>query len=284
VIIIALLLIITLANSLYTVAENEYAAVVRFSKIEYIKDTAGIALKVPFIDSVLRFPRTTLLYDVPESEVLTADKKNMTVDCYLIWEITDPQTFYQTLGTIAEAEARLDAITYNAFKNLMGTLQQSDIINEDDPEERNVIYEDIAVDVANIAKTYGIGVKDIKIKRFDLPSDNEQAVYARMISERTQIAEKYTADGELSAAVIRNEVDKTVNITISDAEAEAERIIAEGEAEYMRRLAEAYNTEDKKSFYEFMLALDALKASLNGSDKTVIIGADSPLGRLLRDK
>ena len=111
---------------------------------------------------------------------------------------------------------------------------------------RNDIYADIATNVAAIARTYGIEVVDVKIKRFDLPEANEQAVYSRMISERRQIAEKYRADGEYEASIIRNDVDKQVNIIISNADAQAAAIIAEGEQEYMRMLAEAYNTEDKR--------------------------------------
>ena len=225
-----------------------------------------------------------MLYDISPSEVLTADKQNMTVDSYVLWEINDPLKFYQSLGSISVAEQRLDALTYNALKNIMGTLAQRDIINEDDAMERNDIYAGIASDVAELTDTYGIGIVDIKIKRFDLPEANEQAVYARMISERNQIAEKYTADGEYEASIIRNDVDRQVNIIVSNAEAEAAQLEAEGEQEYMRILAEAYDTDDKKDFYEFTLALDALKASLNGDEKTLILGPDSPLAEILMNQ
>jgi len=215
--------------------------------------------------------------------VLTADKKNMTVDSYITWEIEDPRTFYQTLGSITEAEIRLDALTYTALKNLMGTLEQNDIINEEDAAERNDIYSGITEEVAQLTKTYGIHVLDVKVKRLDLPADNEQAVYARMISDRNQIAEKYTADGEYEASIIRNDVDKQVNIIVSNAQAQAAKLEAEGEAEYMKMLADAYDTADKKEFYEFILGLDALKASLDttANTKTVIIDGDSLLGQLL---
>ena len=167
------------------------------------------------------------------------------------------------------------------MKIAMGKLAQSDIINMNDGAERNQIYEGITTMVDESAKAYGIHVEDVKIKRFDLPESNLNAVYDRMISERNQMAEKYTADGNYEASVIRNEVDKTVNITISNAKAEAAALEAEGEAEYMRLLAEAYNTADKKDFYQFTLALDALKQSLNGTEKTVILDADSELGKIL---
>ena len=278
-----ILLFIVVMNSAYVVAENEHACVTRFNKIETVKSEAGLYFKIPFVDQIMRFPNTVLLYDIPESEALTADKKPMTVDSYITWKISDPRTFYQTIGSITEAETRLDAFTYTALKNLMGTLQQSDIINEEDASERNDIYAGITEDVAVVAKTYGISVLDIKIKRLDLPADNEQAVYARMISDRNQIAEKFTADGEYEASIIRNDVDKQVNIIISNAEAQAAKLEAEGEAEYMRMLAEAYDSEDKKDFYEFTLGLDALKASLNTdkNTKTVIIDGNSLLGQLL---
>lgn len=278
---ILLLVIIVGSGAFYTVAENEYVCVMRFSEIVKVDSEPGLHIKIPFIDDTRSFPKTTLIYDIPPSEVLTSDKKNMTVDSYIVWEISDPKIFYRTLGTTSEAEARLNAVTYNSLKNLMGKLQQSDIINMDDASERNDIYAGITKEVAGLCDTYGINVLDVKIKRFDLPDNNEQAVYERMISDRNQIAEKYTADGNYEASIIRNEVDKQVNIVVSNAEAEAARLEAEGEQEYMRLLAEAYNTDDKKEFYEFMRALEALKASLSGEDKTVIIDGDSKLGQIL---
>ena len=279
--VIAVLLIIVLANSAYTVKENQYACTVRFSKIISTVDTAGLHFKVPFIDSIKYFSKATTLYDIPPSEVLTSDKQNMTVDCYILWKIKDPLKFYQTLGNSTGAEERLNALTYNALKNVMGTLAQADIINMEDGSKRNEIYDGIAASVNTLAETYGISVVDVKIKQFDLPESNLNAVYSRMISERNQMAEKYTADGNKEATLIRNQVDKQVNIIISNAEAEAAKLEAEGEAEYMRRLAEAYDTAEKKDVYEFTLALDALKASLNGNEKTVILDANSELARIL---
>ena len=262
IIIVVFLLAILAMNATFTVREDEYACTVRFSKIIGTTDQAGLHFKIPFLDNVKYFNKATQFYDIPPSEVLTSDKQNMTVDCYILWSISDPKLFYQTLGSKTVAEQRLDALTYNELKTVMGTLAQSDIINMEDGAKRNEIYENIATDVDALAKTYGIRVEDVKIKQFDLPESNLNAVYNRMISERNQMAEKYTADGNYEASIIRNDVDKQVNIIVSDAEAEAAKLEAEGEAEYMRLLAEAYDTQDKKDFYEFTLALDALKQSL----------------------
>ena len=268
-------------NSMFTVRENEYACTVRFSKIIDTTDQAGLHFKVPFLDSVKYFSKATQFYDIPPSEVLTSDKQNMTVDCYILWSISDPKLFYQTLGSTAVAEQRLDALTYNELKTVMGTLAQADIINMEDGAKRNDIYENISADVDALAGTYGIRVEDVKIKQFDLPESNQNAVYSRMISERKQMAEKYTADGNYEASIIRNDVDKQVSIIVSNAEAEAAKLEAEGEAEYMRMLAAAYDSQDKQEFYEFTLALDALKASLNGDEKTVILDANSELAQIL---
>lgn len=279
--VIVIIAIIVITSSFYVVQENEYACVVRFSKIIDTKKSPGLYFKTPFADTIRTFPKAIMFYDIPPSEVLTADKQNMTVDSYVLWRISDPLLFFKTLGSVSVAEERLDTMTYNALKNIMGTLEQHDIINEDDASERNDIYSGIALSVDMIAENYGIEVVDVKIKRFDLPEANEQAVYSRMISERNQMSEKYAADGEYEASVIRNDVDKQVGIIISNAEAQAATIEAEGEQEYMRMLAGAYDTDDKRSFFEYMLALDALEASLDGTNKTVILGRDSFLAKLL---
>lgn len=277
----ALLVVILAASSMYVVREDQYAAVSRFSKIIHVEENPGLHFKVPFVDSVKYFSKAAQLYDIPPSEVYTSDQQNMNVDCYVLWKIADPITFYQRLETDAEAEGRLDTMTYTALKNALGSLTQADIINMEDGAKRNEIYEGIAESVAKQAKDIGIDVLDVKIKRFDLPESNLNAVYTRMISQRNQMSEKFTADGNLEASIIRNEVDKQVNITISNAEAQAAQLEAEGEAEYMRLLAEAYNTKDKKEFYEFMLALDALKASLTGDEKTVVLDSNSQLAQIL---
>ena len=280
-IVLILLAVLIISGSFFTVREDEYACTVRFSKIISTTGEAGLHFKVPFVDSVKYFTKATQLYDIPPSEVLTSDKQNMTVDCYILWSIDDPKLFYQRLGTTGNAEQRLDALTYNELKTVMGTLAQADIVNMEDGAKRNDIYNSIATDVDNLARTYGIRVEDVKIKQFDLPESNLNAVYNRMISERNQIAEKYTADGNYEASIIRNDVDKQVNILVSNAKAEAAKLEAEGEGEYMRMLAEAYQTKDQQEFYEFTRALDALKESLTGEEKTVILDKDSKLGQIL---
>jgi membrane protease subunit HflC len=214
------------------------------------------------------------------SDVLTADSKTMQVDNYVTWRITDPLTFYKTLGNITEAETRINMLTYSAIKTEMGKLERDKIINSDESSRDN-FNNNIINATANATTSYGIEIIDIKIKKLDLPADNEQAVYTRMISERNKIAAEYRADGEKQATLIKNDVDKTAGITVSNAKAEAEKIKAEGEAEYMNILAAAYNTPDKQAFYELNRSLDALVASLSTEDTTIVLDKNSSLARAL---
>ncbi len=281
-IIAAIFIVITAAASCYCVEENEYAYVIRFSKIERIEKTAGLHFKVPFTDSVKFFPKNIQLYDLAPSDVLTSDSKAMSVDSYVLWKISDPMMFYKTLGSIPEAQNRLDAATYNALKNIIGTMSQDSIITpsvDDGRSDLNVVVYD---QVKSATTDYGIEITDVKIKRFDLPAENEEAVYQRMISDRNQTAEKYRAEGTSEATKMKNDVDKQVNIIVSDAKAQAEEIVAAGEKQYMQLLAETFNTADKESFYIFMRSLDTLKNSLNGEQKTVILGPDSELAKILQ--
>ena len=264
----------------YTVNEDEYANTLRFSKTVKTEDEAGIYLKIPFIETVQKFPKKVLLYDMKPSEVLTKDSKSMIVDNYVLWKITDPLTFYKTLGTEAEAETRIDMLTYNAIKTEMGKNNQEAIINQDD-NSRNVFNSNILKAASGETQAYGIEIIDIKIKKLDLPADNEAAVYRRMISERNKMSEQLRAEGTREAELIRNDVDKQKNILISNAKASAEQIIAEGEAEYMRILSEAYNTPDKQEFYKFVRGLDAIEVSLTDGNATVILGKDSALAMAL---
>jgi len=275
-----LLIIIVLSSTFYTVRPNQHMCVARFSQIINTVSEPGLHVKIPFIDQIIQYPKEKLFYDIRLSEVLTSDSKAMTVDSFVVWRIIDAKKFYQTLGTTETAEDRLDNITFNALKVVIGKILQADIISTDE-QSRNALNSLVVADVQNAVGTYGIEVIDVKIKRFDLPDDNERNVYERMISERDVIAELYRAEGIREATFIRNEVDKQVNIIISDAEARAEAIIAEGEAEYMRILAEAYNSSDKRDFFIFMRGLEALKTSLVGDEKTVILDADSELAKLL---
>lgn len=269
--------VIALISSLVITRENEYTLVKQFNKIERVNKSAGLSFKVPFLETVDKLPKQIQFYDMAESDVITMDKKTMVVDSYVLWRITEPIVFAQSLNSsVVLAEGRIDSAVYNAIKNVISSLSQAEVISGRDGELSLAFMENIG----NTMNQYGIELISIETKHLDLPSGNKTAVFDRMISERSQIAATYTAEGESEAQKIRNATDKEVAISISNAETQAAKTIAEGEAEYMRILSEAYSDPARSEFYTFVRSLEAAKASLSGQDKTLILSEDSPIAQI----
>lgn len=274
--IIFLLLII--GSSCFVITqEDEYSLIRQFGKVDHVVTEAGVSFKLPFVQTVDKLPKQTLLYDLASSDVITSDKKTMITDSYILWHITDPLKFAQTLNSsISNAESRLDTIVYNSTKNVIGSMTQEDVISGRDGQ----LSAAVLANIGNALDQYGIELLAFETKHLDLPSDNKAAVYERMISERDNIAATYTAEGNSEAQIIRNNTDREVTIMISEAEKQAEILIAEGEAEYMRILSEAYADPSRTEFYTFVRSLDAIKISMTGDNKTLILSADSPIARI----
>ena len=273
-----ILALIIFLPCIYSVYPSQYVLVKQFGRVERVVSESGVNFKLPFIQSIDRLPKSTNLYDMKASDVITKDKKSMIVDNYVLWKITDPLTFYKTLNTISEAEQRIDTNVFNAIKNKIGMMNQTEVVADRNKKICNEI-----IDNVNTAITkYGISIESIEIKRLDLPNENKQAVYNRMISERNQIAKGYRAEGEENAQKIINSVDKEVSIITAEADASAQEIIAQGESEYMRILAEAYSTPERLEFYEFIRSLDAMEKTMTGN-KTLVLPIDSPLTKMFLD-
>lgn len=274
--IVAVLLLIVLISSAVVTRSNEYTLVKQFGKVERIVSDAGLSFRIPFIQQTEKLPKTIMLFDQQASDVITKDKKTMVIDNFVLWKIVDPLKFVQTLNTIPEAERRIGTVTYNAIKTAIGKIDQTDIING----RGESLSDGIVTAVQPSFDGYGIQIIDNEIKRLDLPEDNKESVYARMISERKQIAAEFIAQGNEEYQKIINETDKEVTIIVSTANAEAEQIKAEGESEYMRIIAEAYSTPERQKFYEFLRSLDALKITMNGGNKTLFLPIGSPLTKI----
>lgn len=278
-VVIIVLLIIGISQSLVVTKENEYTLVRQFGKVENIVSEAGLSFKIPFIQSTSTLPKELMLYDLTASDVITQDKKTMVLDSYVLWRITDPLKFVQSLNSqIVNAESRINTMVYNSSKNVISSLSQADVISG----REGALSRAIMNNIGNTADQYGIQLVAIETKHLDLPSDNKAAVYERMISERNNIAAAYTASGESEATKIRTETDNNITVSISEAEAKAEKIVAEGEAEYMRILSEAYKDESRADFYTFVRSLDAARKSMNG-DKTIILASDSPIAQIFNN-
>ena len=273
--------VIAVGASVTVTQQNEYKLIRQFGKVDRVISSSGISFKIPFIESTQSLPKETLLYDLAASDVITKDKKTMISDSYVLWKISDPLKFAQTLNSSVESgESRINTAVYNATKNAISSMSQDQVITSRDGELSDMVMEAIGTNMDQ----YGIELLKFETKQLALPDDNKEAVYERMISERDNIAATYKAEGNSEAKVIRNKTDKEVAIQISDAKKQAEILGAEGEQEYMKILAQAYGEEDRSEFYSFVRSLDALKTSMKGEDKTVILSADSPIAQIFEGK
>ncbi len=263
----------------YTVAPNEYGVVTHLGRITRVSTEAGFYSKLPFFESVRFIPKDLQIYDIQPSDVITKDKKSMIADDFILWKVTDPVKFTQTLNaSTRSAEDRVGVAVYNATKNILSSMSQDEVIAARGEQLTKLITEDSNSDIGG----YGITIYQAKIKALDLPDDNKDAVYERMISERQNIAASYKAQGDSQAQKIRNDTNRQITIMEAEAEKQAAITEAEGEAEYMKTLSEAYNTTDKADFYNYIRSLDALKNSLKGrGDKTIILDKDSEIAKIL---
>lgn len=275
--IVTFLLIITLGSSIVVTQKNEYTLIKQFGKVDRVIDEAGLSFKIPFVESVYTLPKEILLYDLAPSDVITGDKKTMICDCYVLWEITDALKFSQTLNSsVGNAESRIDTVVYNATKSVISSMTQEQVISG----RSDMLQDAIINNIGSSMEQYGIAILEVETIKLDLPNDNKEAVYERMISERDNIAATHIAQGQAEAQKIRNQTDKEVAIMISEAEKEAEILRAEGEAEYMRILSEAYSDESRADFYAYVRSLDAAKEALQGEDKTLILSPESPMAQI----
>lgn len=278
---IAIIAFSIMMSSVVVTKPGEYRVVKQFGKIVRVEEndgsSYGVSWKIPFIQSETVISSKLRLSDLPASDVMTSDKKSMISDCFVMWRIEDPVKFIQKLsGSAQNAESRISSNVYNALKNVISSLTQEEVISGRDGELAAILTERLGTNL----ESYGIKVEKIETKMLDLPDENKDAVYSRMISERNNIAASYTAQGEQKAQEIKNDTNEKVTVLLAQAEKQAATLVAEGEAEYMRILSEAYNDESKADFYSFVRQLDAVKATLKNGDNTIVLDKDSPIAEL----
>ena len=270
-----------LMSSFVVTKPGEYRVIKQFGRIVNVYEndgsSYGVNFKIPFIQSETVISSKMRVSDLPVSDVMTSDKKSMIADCFVMWKIEDPVKFIQKLsGSVQNAESRISSNVYNALKNVISSLSQEEVISGRDGELAQILTERLGTNL----EAYGIKVAKIETKMLDLPDENKDAVYNRMISERNNIAASYTAQGEQQAQEIKNDTNEQVTILLAQAEKQAATLVAEGEAEYMKILSEAYNDESKADFYGFVRQLDAVKATLKKGDNTIVLDKDSPIAEL----
>ena len=273
-VVIAMLFILT---SVYIVDEREQVVVLQFGKPVKTVTTPGINVKLPFPFQELRtFDDRLLEYDSPPEEILSKDKKSLIIDNYVRWRINDPLTFLKTVQAIPTALSRLDDIVYSELRRELGTHDMVEIITEN----RELIMDKVTKESKTSTSEYGIDVVDVRIKRVDLPKENEESIYARMDAERKRQANKFRSEGEEEAQKIRASTDKDKTIILADAYKNAQGIRGEGEAKALEIYAKSYDADPE--FYEFVRTLDAYKNIID-EKTTLVLPAKSKLFELLMD-
>lgn len=273
------ILLIILISSMFVVKEGEYKVVRQFGEVVRIESEPGLNFRIPLLQSITTLPNKKLVYDVIEREINTLDKKRMIIDNYAIWEITDPEAMIANARTEIGAEARMSEFIFSIIRSELGTLNYDQIINEEG-STRGDLNQRVTDGVNELLErdNYGIQVDDVRIKRSDLPEENEQSVYNRMISERESQAQQYLSQGEAEKNRIMAEADRDVTEMLSKANAQAEQIRAEGEEEAAKIYNQSFSKDEE--FYQLYRTLESYKKTIDG-ETTIIIPQGSPYADLL---
>ncbi|MCF7825448.1 MAG: protease modulator HflC [Candidatus Marinimicrobia bacterium] len=275
IIVLALVLLIGYGG-IMIVDETEQIVIVQLGKPVRNITEPGLNFKLPFIQSATVFEKRLLQYDSAPNTILTQDKKNLILDNYAQWRISDPLKFMQTMRTQALAQSRLDDIIYSSLRTQLGTHLMREIVST----MRDSLMHKVTQNANASATDYGIEIVDVRIKRADLPPENEQAVYDRMRAERERMAKQFRSEGDEEAVKIRAETDKNREIILADAYKAAQEVRGDGEAQAIKIYATAYQQDP--DFYEFIRTLEAYKEVFDEKTKLVLT-PESEFFRFLKE-
>ncbi len=273
--ILIIVAVLGIAQSAYIVKQTEKAIVLQLGKPKSGPMGPGLHFKLPFVQNVIYFDSRLLEYDARPAEILTKDKKNMVVDNYSKWRISDPLQFYRTVRSIPRAQARLDDIIYAELRVALGRYTLIEIISSD----RTSIMEEVTQTSNALLEPYGIEVLDVRIKRTDLPPENARAIYGRMRAERERMAKQYRSQGSEAAARITAAADKERAITIADANLKADILRGEGEGKATKIYADSFGKDPR--FYEFKKSLEAYETGLKENTR-LILSQDNPFLKFMK--
>ncbi|MDE3839874.1 protease modulator HflC [Bacillus methanolicus] len=277
--VVLITVLILVFTNLFIVKEGEYKVIRQFGEVVRIEKEPGLSYKIPFVQSVTTLPKYQMTYDVSEAEINTKDKKRMLIDNYAIWRIEDPKKMITNARTVENAETRMEEFIYSVVRAELGQLNYDEIIN-DEKSSRGSLNDRVTEKVNELLSkdNYGIVVTDVRMKRTDLPEENEQSVYTRMISERESKAQEYLSMGDAEKNRIIAETDREVKEILAKAQADAESIRAEGEAEAAKIYNKAFSKDP--DFYSMFRTLESYKKTING-ETVIVLPSDSPYARLL---
>ena len=263
-------IVILLQQSLFIVQQTQQALVIQLGHPLDKVYRPGLHMKLPFIQNVVYFDARILDYDARPAEALTSDLKSMVLDNYARWKIVDPLRFYRTMRTEANAQARLDAVIYSQIRAHIGRHTLTEVVND----KRTAIMDSVTEKTSQQMKEFGIKIVDVRIKRTDLPAENQRAIFDRMRAERERQATQYRSEGSEESTKIRSEADKERALILAEANKKSQVLRGEGDAEAARIYAEAFSRSPE--FFSFQRGLEALRKSL-GDNTRMVLTPDSPL-------
>ncbi|MBQ9453855.1 MAG: protease modulator HflC [Desulfovibrio sp.] len=273
--VIALLLIVGASQSFFTVHQTQKALVLQLGDPLSEVYGPGLHLKVPFIQNVVYFDARVLDYEARSREAFTVDKKAIVLDNYARWKIIDPLQFYRTMRTIPGAQARLDDVVYSQLRALVGAYTLTQVVSS----HRAAIMKEVTDKVSALMHNYGVEVLDVRIKRTDLPPENQRAIFDRMRAERERQAKQYRSEGDEESTRIRSDADRQKAVILAEAARAAQIERGRGDASAAGIYAQAYNKSPQ--FYTYQRYLEAMRKSLKENSK-MVLSNETPLLNLQR--
>jgi modulator of FtsH protease HflC len=277
--IILIALLVLIFTNVFIVKQGEFKVVRQFGEVVKIIKEPGLNYKIPFVQSVTTLPKYQMTYDVSQAEINTKDKKRMLIDNYAIWRIENPKKMISNARSLDAAESRMEEFIYSVVRSELGQLDYDEIIN-DEKSSRGSLNDRVTAKVNELLAggNYGIMVTDVRMKRTDLPAENEKSVFTRMISERESKAQEYLSMGDAQKNRIVAQTDREVQEILAKASADAEMIRGEGEGE----AAKVYNQSFSKDpeFYTMFRTLESYKKTIDG-ETVIVLPSNSPYARML---
>lgn len=277
---LGLFLITLVFQTFYIVDQRQQAIVVQFGDPVRVvnppgRSEAGLNLKVPFIEQVIKLDRRNIALESDQEEIITAGQERLVVDAFIRYRITDPLQFYRTLRDEQTATDRIERLVNSSLRQVLGSASSTDIISG----RRAQLMQQARLDVDRRAKASRLGIEviDLRIKRADLPAQNREAVFRRMSTSRQQVAAQLRAQGEQKKREIIAGADKEVAITLATAREQAGQITGEGDAVRTRIFAQSFGKDP--SFAAFFRSMQAYEASLANGDTTLVLSPDSAFFR-----
>ena len=272
--VLAICFVVIGGGMIFVVDQTKQAIVLQFGELRKVHTTPGLKLKIPFIQDVLFYEKRVLNFDVPEVRITTGDQKLLLVDTYTRYRIIDPILFFQTVKPANEhgASMRLEAFVTSTVRNVLGKVPLRKLLSEERPK----IMKSIEREVDALARPLGIAIVDVRIIRTELPIENREAVFNRMISALKQIAMGNRATGEKIGQEIRSAADRDESIILATAEQEAQNIRGEGEAESIQILGSFLGKNPE--FYRFYQTMLIYQEAI-GEGTTLVLTTDSDIFR-----